>query len=96
LVGIIYLGQVNDRCRNIHSDLGADKLVRLLSYVLGRPQMVRGDICDVAKPSSIDVKGRKNSFNMSRVVMIQLADLVSEILDKVSEIHIKFAHQGPC
>lgn len=59
---------------------------RLLSYILGRPQMIRSDNCDVAKPSSFDTKGRKDSFNLSRIVMIQLADLVSEILDQCMSV----------
>ncbi|KAF9453960.1 hypothetical protein P691DRAFT_718360 [Macrolepiota fuliginosa MF-IS2] len=59
---------------------------RLYSYVLGRPQMIHGDISNVIKPANDDGKGRKNSFSLSRMVMIQLADLVSEILDKCTGV----------
>lgn len=72
----------------LSAGIGAhDSRSRLYSFVLGRPQMVRGDISDVARPANVDGKGRKNSFNLSRIVMVQLADLASEILDKVSSIH---------
>lgn len=65
---------------------------RLLSHALGRPQMLRGDICDVVKPSNAEGKGRKNSFVLSKMVLIQLGDLASEILDKVG---IPFFMQDP-
>ncbi|KAJ3569834.1 hypothetical protein NP233_g4794 [Leucocoprinus birnbaumii] len=55
-------------------------------YIWDRPQMIRCDDCDVAKPSSVDAKGRKDSSNMSRVGMIQLSDLMGEILDKCMSV----------
>lgn len=62
---------------------------RLYSHTLSRPQMVRGDIGDVARPWSSEGGGRKHSFLMGRSVMVQLAELVGEILDKVSRAPAK-------
>jgi hypothetical protein len=54
-----------------------------LSHILGRPHMINRDTCDVEKLSVLDENGQRISFNSSRMVLIQLADITNDVLDKV-------------
>lgn len=46
--------------------------------------MINRDTCDVEKPSAVDMNNQRASFNLSRMVLIQLADIACDVLDKVS------------
>ncbi|RDB25040.1 putative transcriptional regulatory protein C1F7.11c [Hypsizygus marmoreus] len=55
---------------------------KLYSYLLGRPQMIRSAIYDVALPNPVEPDGTRNAFNSVQLMFIQLASLLSEALEK--------------
>lgn len=61
-------------------------LVRMYSYLLGRPSMVRKEIFDVALPSPVNADGTRNRFALGQIIFIQLANLVGETMEKVRYI----------
>jgi hypothetical protein len=57
--------------------------VRMYSYLLGRPHIVRNDMVDVAVPPYIEPDGTKNRFNRALAIVIQLANIAGETMEKV-------------
>jgi hypothetical protein len=45
--------------------------------------MINTENCDVEKPSAFDENGQRIGFNLSRMVLIQLADITNDVLGKV-------------
>ncbi|KAF8070816.1 hypothetical protein FPV67DRAFT_1488820 [Lyophyllum atratum] len=54
---------------------------KMYSILLGRPQMVRKEIFDVAVPSPTEPDGTRNLFDFGQVTIIQLAALAGEALE---------------
>ena len=55
----------------------------MLSYLLGRPPIVRQNMVSVVVPPYIEPDGSKNCYNRGLALFIQLADIAGEALDKV-------------
>ena len=51
--------------------------------MLGRPHMVRDEMFDVALPSSTKEDGEFDLFGFNQRIMIELAGLMGEAIDKV-------------
>ncbi|KAG5639468.1 hypothetical protein H0H81_001590 [Sphagnurus paluster] len=54
---------------------------KMYSYLLGRPQMIRQEMFDVAVPNTTDLEGSRTLFDLGQVNFIQLAALAGEIMD---------------
>ncbi|GLB37841.1 hypothetical protein LshimejAT787_0408920 [Lyophyllum shimeji] len=54
---------------------------KFYSILLGRPQMVRKEIFDVALPFPTDAEGVQNHFEYGQILLIQLAALAGEALE---------------
>ncbi|KAG6920136.1 hypothetical protein DXG01_004902 [Tephrocybe rancida] len=54
---------------------------KMYSYLLGRPQMLRKEVFDVAAPSPIEPDGTRNLFNTGQIVLIQLSALAGAALE---------------
>ncbi|KAG6866418.1 hypothetical protein C0991_004703 [Blastosporella zonata] len=54
---------------------------KMYSYLLGRPQMLRKEVFDVAAPSPIEPDGTRNLFDLGQSIFIQLSALAGEALE---------------
>ncbi|KAG6820824.1 hypothetical protein H0H93_011118 [Arthromyces matolae] len=54
---------------------------KMYSYLMGRPQMLRKEVFDVAAPCSSDSDGKRNIFNLWQSTLIQLCAVAGEALE---------------
>ncbi|KAF8995492.1 hypothetical protein BDQ17DRAFT_1430384 [Cyathus striatus] len=54
---------------------------KLCSYLLGRPHMVRRQVCDVTLPPVVDADGVRNMFNLGQGLMLKLVNYITDCMD---------------
>jgi len=51
--------------------------------MLGRPQMIQKELCDVLLHNPTELDGTRDTFGFAQNIFVSLADLLGEVSDKV-------------